>query len=70
MLPYGFNWGVIRLKEGDDKIVTLSPVERSALVSLMINFKVISEHGGVPQMADDKDNFDAMVDSIIQKLIT
>lgn len=69
MLPYGFNWEVIKAKEGDDKIISLSPVERSALVALVLNLKLISEQGGVPQMNDDRDAFDAMCDGVLQKLI-
>ena len=69
MLPYGFNWDAIRSKEGDDKIVTLSPIERSTMVSLLLNLKILSEQGAIPQMLDDRDNFDASVDGLLQKLI-
>lgn len=69
MLPFGFNWNIIKAKEGDDKIITLSPSETSTLVALMLNLKAIAEAGGVPQMSDDKDYFDAHVDGLIQKLI-
>lgn len=69
MFPHSFNWEVIRGKEGDDKIISLSPVERSAMVSLVLNLKLSSEMGGVPQMNDDRDAFDAMCDGILQKLI-
>lgn len=69
MFPYGFNWEVIKDKEGDEKIVTLSPVEKSMVIALLLNLKIISEQGGVPQMLDDRDNFDAAVDGLLQKII-
>lgn len=69
MLPYGFNWEVIKAKEGDDKIVALTPIEKSTMISLLLNLKILSEQGAIPQMLDDKDNFDASVDGLLQKLI-
>ena len=69
MFPAGFNWDVIKTKGGDDKSVSLSPSEVSALIVLVINLKAIAENGGVPQMEDDKDAFDAMCDGLLSKLI-
>lgn len=69
MFPYGFNWNVIKLKEGDDVVIALSPIERSSLIVLIINLKAIAENGGVPQMTDDKDAFDAMCDGMLQKFL-
>jgi hypothetical protein len=69
MFPFGFNWDVIKAKEGDYRIVTLSPSECSTLVALMLNLKAIADNGGVPQMSEDKDEFDAHCDGLIQKLI-
>lgn len=69
MFPYGINWEVIKDKEGDDKIVTLSAGEKGMLIALIINLKLISQNGGVPQMKGDEDNFDAFTDGLLQKLI-
>jgi hypothetical protein len=69
MFPYGINWDNIKIKEGDDKIVALSPVEKGLVIALILNLKLIAEHGGVPQMKDDKDVFDATVDGLLQKII-
>lgn len=60
---------MIKAKEGDDKIVTLTASEAATLVALMLNHKQIAETGGIPSMVEDKDDFDAHVDGLIQKLI-
>ncbi len=69
MFPFGFNWEKIKAKEGDDVVVTFSASERASLLALMLNLKYIGDHGGVPEALEDKDNFDAHCDGLIQKLI-
>ena len=70
MFPFPMDWTKVKDKEGDDIVVTLSPVERAIVLSAILNYQYIGENAPQSMKISDseRDNFDAHMSSLASKL--
>jgi hypothetical protein len=70
MFPFPLQWDKVKDKEGDDKTIVLTPVQRALLLNMGMNIQYVGEK--VPHSMNigegESDGFDAVISDLMSKL--